>query len=99
VIPALDQYLVNFDSDHIASAEINLKYEGYLVKEQDLADKMNKLEKLILKDSFDYHAISSLSNEAREKLTEIQPRTLGQASRISGVSPSDISVLLVHIGR
>lgn len=99
VLPDLDNHLKNYHEDHIMSAEVNLKYEGYLNKERDLVDKMNRLEELILKDDFEYSAISSLSIEAREKLHEIRPRTIGQASRISGVSPSDISVLLVHIGR
>ena len=81
------------------SAEVNIKYEGYLSKEQEMVEKMNRLENLVLKDDFSYDGISSLSSEAREKLEEIRPRTIGQASRISGVSPSDISVLLVHVGR
>ena len=85
--------------DDINSAEVNLKYEGYLNKEREMAEKMNRLEALHLKEDFDYSGIGSLSAEAREKLHAIRPRTLGQASRISGVSPSAISVLLVHIGR
>ena len=76
-----------------------MKYEGYIRKEQEMVDKMDRLESLKLTDGFDYKAIKSLSIEAREKLNNIRPRTIGQASRISGVSPSDISVLLVHIGR
>ena len=99
VMPSLDEFLSQFAPDHIDSAEVNLKYEGYLNKEREMVEKMNRLEELILKDDFNYNGIASLSIEAREKLHEIRPRTLGQASRISGVSPSDISVLLVHIGR
>ncbi len=99
VLPYLNDYLSKYPKDHIESAEINMKYEGYLVKEQEMVDKMNRLEDLILKDNFDYDSITSLSAEAREKLNYIKPRTIGQASRISGVSPSDISVLLVHVGR
>ena len=95
----LSAYLEGIPSDFIESAEINLKYEGYLSKEREMVEKMNRLENLILKDNFDYSGIGSLSAEAREKLLEIKPRTIGQASRISGVSPSDISVLLVHVGR
>jgi len=76
-----------------------LKYEGYIRKEQDMVEKMNRLEEVVLKNDVDYNKLVSLSLEAREKLTEIKPRTIGQASRISGVSPSDISVLLVHMGR
>ena len=95
----LKQFLSDIPKDFVESAEVNIKYEGYLTKEQEMVDKMNRLENLILKDDFDYDGISSLSAEAREKLVEIKPRTIGQASRISGVSPSDISVLLVHVGR
>ena len=99
VLPALDAFLEQHDDDHINSTEINLKYEGYLSKEREQVEKMNRLEELVLRDDFDYGPILALSSEAREKLHQIRPRTLGQASRISGVSPSDISVLLVHIGR
>lgn len=98
-LPEVQSYLSDIHEDVIESAEVQLKYEGYLQKEQEMVEKMNRLERLILRDDFNYDAISSLSAEAREKLQEIRPRTLGQASRISGVSPSDISVLLVHVGR
>lgn len=97
-IPALDSFLKDFDQERIDLAEVNMKYEGYIQKEKDLVDKMNRLEEVFLPD-LNYHNISSLSSEAREKLTRIKPRTIGQASRISGVSPADISVLLVHVGR
>lgn len=80
-------------------AEILIKYEGYVEKEREIAERINKLEEIILYEDFDYHKIKSLSSEAREKLSKIKPRTLGQASRISGVSPSDISVLMVYLGR
>jgi len=80
-------------------AEIRIKYEGYINKEKDLADKMGKIDEIPLKLDFDYQSLNSLSYEAREKLTKIKPKTLGQASRISGVSPSDINVLMVFIGR
>lgn len=99
IVPEFNSFLDRYNSDIIESAEITVKYEGYLAKEQEMVDKMSRLDKLVLKDNFDYTSISSLSAEAREKLKTIQPRTLGQASRISGVSPSDISVLLVHVGR
>ena len=98
-IPGMNDDLATFDEESIGLAEVNLKYEGYIKKEQEMVDKMNRLEEVRLKDNFDFHALSALSAEAREKLTEIKPRTIGQASRISGVSPSDISVLLVHVGR
>ena len=80
-------------------AEILIKYENYIQKEQDLVEKMARLENLEIKPGFDYHQINSLSSEAREKLSKIKPQTLGQASRISGVSPADVSVLLVYLGR
>ncbi len=83
----------------IESAEINFKYQGYIDREQELVDKMSRLEYVKLKEGFDFNQVSSLSAEARQKLTAIKPSTLGQAARISGVSPADISVLLVHMGR
>jgi tRNA uridine 5-carboxymethylaminomethyl modification enzyme len=99
VVPDLDQFLQGHTQECIELAEINMKYEGYIRKEQDLVDKMNRLEEVKLWDTLDYHSLPSLSKEAREKLTRVRPRTIGQASRISGISPSDISVLLVHMGR
>ena len=98
-VPQLDAFLKQYDAEIIEGAEITMKYESYIVKEKEMADKMIRLEDLQLGDHFDYHAMPSLSSEARVKLTKIRPRTLGQASRISGVSPSDISVLLIHAGR
>ncbi len=99
ILPEMDAFLQKFDNESIQMAEINMKYAGYIKKEQEMVEKMNRLEEVTLKENFDYHHLVSLSAEAREKLTEIKPRTIGQASRISGVSPSDISVLLVHMGR
>jgi len=87
------------EDEIIASAEIQIKYEGYIKKEEDIAKKLNKFEYILLKDDFDYNKLTSISYEAREKLTKIQPKTIGQASRISGVSPSDINVLLVYLRR
>lgn len=81
------------------SAEILIKYEGYIDKEQEMADKLSRLEELVLHSDFDYTKVRSLSSEAKEKLSEIKPKTIGQASRISGVSPSDISVLMIYVGR
>lgn len=83
----------------IEEAEIRIKYENYIGKEQELANKLLHLENLPLSGDYNYSQITSLSHEAREKLTKIQPRTIGQASRISGVSPADISVLIVYLGR
>jgi tRNA uridine 5-carboxymethylaminomethyl modification enzyme len=98
-VPQLDEFLKQYDSETIEGAEITMKYESYIVKEKEMADKMHRLEDMQLGDHFDYHKMPSLSMEARTKLTKVKPRTLGQASRISGVSPSDISVLLIHAGR
>lgn len=98
-VPRLSNFLNQYDEESINLANVSLKYEGYIQKEQEMVDKMNRLEAVKLSEKMDYHSISSLSAEAREKLSEIQPRTIGQASRISGVSPSDVSVLLIHVGR
>ncbi len=95
----LDEELNKFDEETIQIAEINLKYEGYIQREQEQVNKMNRLEDVRINDEFDYRSLESLSLEAKEKLNKIRPRTIGQASRISGVSPSDISVLLVFLGR
>jgi len=83
----------------IEAVEVLIKYEGYIEKEKELADKISRLEEVSLKQDFDYHQLKSLSYEAREKLNLIKPKSLGQASRISGVSPADISVLAVFLGR
>ncbi|WP_334056222.1 tRNA uridine-5-carboxymethylaminomethyl(34) synthesis enzyme MnmG [Polaribacter sp. P097] len=89
----------DIDKEIIEQAEIHLKYSGYINKEKNNADKLNRLENVKIPASFNYHKLQSLSFEAREKLTKIQPTSISQASRISGVSPSDISVLLVYMGR
>ena len=96
---AIDNFCNTLEPNALQQAEIFMKYEGYIVKEKETADKMNRLEDIKLYDGFDYEAITSLSAEAREKLTKVKPETLGQASRISGVSPSDVSILMVHLGR
>lgn len=98
-LPELDQYLSQFDNEFVEQAEIKMKYEGYIEKEQQLVDKMSKLEDVRIIDNFDFRKITSMSHEAREKMSKVRPTTLGQASRISGVSPSDISVLMVYMGR
>lgn len=87
------------ERDVLEQAEIKVKYAGYIAKEKLNADKLSRLENIKIPPNFDYHKLKSLSHEAREKLTEIQPVTISQASRISGVSPSDISVMLVYMGR
>jgi tRNA uridine 5-carboxymethylaminomethyl modification enzyme len=81
------------------AAEIRIKYKGYIEREKQVADKMHRLENIKIKGHFDYNTIQSLSTECRQKLTAIDPDTLAQASRIPGVSPSDINVLLVLMGR
>ena len=98
-LPELDDFLKGHSNNNIEYAEIKLKYEGYIKKEEEMVDKLSRFENIRINPEFDYQQLQSLSSEAREKLAEIQPRTIGQASRISGVSPSDISVLLVHLGR
>jgi tRNA uridine 5-carboxymethylaminomethyl modification enzyme len=97
VSPALNDLLITFDKETIEQAEIKIKYESYFEKENEIVNKMQKMEDKSINPDFDYSKLLSLSKEAREKLLKIKPRTLGQASRISGVSPSDISVLMVHI--
>lgn len=89
----------NLDKEVLEQTEIQVKYAGYIDKEKNNADKLNRLEEIKIPDHFNYDNLKSLSFEAKEKLKKIKPRTLSQASRISGVSPSDISVMLVHMGR
>ncbi len=97
VSPTFDKLLNTFDKETVEQAEIKIKYESYFEKENEIVNKMQKMEDKSINPDFDYTKLLSLSKEAREKLLRIKPRTLGQASRISGVSPSDISVLMVHI--
>lgn len=82
----------------LLSSEILIKYKGYLDREKEMAEKISRLENTYLRDDMDYQALKAISAEGREKLTKIKPQTIGQASRISGINPSDISVLLIHIG-
>ncbi|WP_339916201.1 tRNA uridine-5-carboxymethylaminomethyl(34) synthesis enzyme MnmG [Yeosuana marina] len=98
---AVEQYIQenNLDNEVIEQAEIQVKYSGYISKEKNNADKLSRLEYVKIPANFDYSQIKSMSYEAREKLKKIQPTTVSQASRISGVSPNDISVLLVYMGR
>lgn len=88
-----------YKDEELEEAEILIKYENYIEKEREIVDKLSKFEDMPLKIDFNYHALNSLSMESREKLSRIRPETIGQASRISGVSPSDISVLIVYLGR
>ena len=95
----MDNFLSNYKEEWIESAEIISKYRGYIAKEQETVDKMLRLENIKIRETVDYSKLSSLSSEAVEKLTKIKPQTIGQASRISGVSPSDVAVLMVYMGR
>ncbi len=98
-VPELAGVLQSFDNHALEQAEIQLKYETYIEKEKELVQKMSQLEDLVIPDTFDYSRVSALSNEARTKFLKIRPRTLGQASRISGVNPSDVQILMVFMGR
>jgi tRNA uridine 5-carboxymethylaminomethyl modification enzyme len=98
-VPRLLNVLKSFDNQSIEQAEIQLKYDTYIEKEKELVHKMSQLEGLIIPDNFDYGRVSALSNEARQKFLKIRPHTLGQASRISGVNPSDVQILMVYMGR
>ena len=98
-VPALKEALSNATNDDIEQAEIQIKYERYIEKENELVNKMSLMENLIIPDNFNYDNVSAVSNEARQKFKKIKPRTLGQASRISGVNPSDVQILMVYMGR
>jgi len=98
-LPEVASALENFDEEILESAEIQIKYEGYIRKEQEMVDKMQRLEHIRIPEDFNYHAVTALSNEAKSKLSRIKPVSIGQASRISGVAPSDVSILLVYMGR
>ncbi len=98
-ISKIKEALAGFDRETLEQAEIQIKYETYIEKEKELVSKMSQLEDLVIPDNFNYEKLVSLSNEARQKFTKIKPRTLGQASRISGVNPSDVQILMVFMGR
>jgi tRNA uridine 5-carboxymethylaminomethyl modification enzyme gidA len=104
-VPEVDTFFNALDAldkdqdETLEAAEVLIKYDGYIARERQLADKMQRLEDLKIRGKFDYNALTQLSTEARQKLSSIDPETLAQASRIPGVSPSDISVLLVLLGR
>jgi len=102
-ITPLNNFIKGYPADRyneiLESSEIEVKYDGYISREKQLADKMKRLEHLVIENKFEYPAIHSLSSEARQKLSTINPKTIGQASRIPGVSPADINVLLILLGR
>ncbi len=97
--PKLAIALQGLSKESVEQASIQVKYDVYIEKEKELVQRMSQLEELEIPETFDYKKISSLGNEAREKLTKIKPRTLGQASRISGINPSDVQILMVFMGR
>ncbi len=97
--PEVQNAVAGLDEETIEQAEILMKYEGYLEREQENAEKLKRLEDLKIKSDYNYDSIISLGNEAKEKLKKFKPASIGQASRISGINPADISVLLVHMGR
>jgi tRNA uridine 5-carboxymethylaminomethyl modification enzyme len=98
-VPRLKAALSGFDDTALEQAAIQLKYDTYIEKEKELVAKMSQLETLEIPETFDYAKVAALSNEARQKFHKIRPRTLGQASRISGVNPSDVQILMVFMGR
>lgn len=98
-LPKLKEVLKEYSKDAVEQASIQVKYDVYIEKEKELVRRMSQLEELEIPVTFDYKKIISLGNEAREKLTRIKPRTLGQASRISGINPSDVQILMVFMGR
>ncbi len=95
----VEQATKDFDNEILEQVEIQLKYETYLIKEQEMVQRMSQMEDLIIPDTFNYDKLVSLSAEAKQKFKKILPKTLGQASRISGVNPSDIQILMVYMGR
>ena len=98
-IKRIEDSFLTYSNDELEQAEILVKYEGYIQKEKELVDKQYRLESLVLHDDFDYNRLTSLGAEAREKLNKVRPNTIGQAARISGITPSDISILMVYLGR
>ena len=98
-LPGVKGALSTFTNEELEQAEIQLKYDTYIEKEKELVSKMSQLEDLVIPENFDYEKLVSLGTEAKQKFKKIKPRTLGQASRISGVNPSDVQILMVFMGR
>ena len=100
-LPKLDKFIVKegIRPDEIEEAEIAIKYSGYIERERQIAEKLHRLEEISIPDGFRYEEMQALTIEARQKLSRIRPKTIGQASRIPGVSPADVNVLLVKFGR
>ena len=97
--PGLQESLSHISTDGLEQSEIQIKYERYIEKEYEIVEKMSQLENMAIPNSFDYDKVNALSNEALQKFKKIRPATLGQASRISGVNPSDVQILMVYMGR
>ena len=100
-LPKLERFIEErgIDAEAIEEAEIQIKYKGYIEREKFIAEKLHRLENIAIPVDFDYFSMNSLTIEARQKLSKIRPSTIGQASRIPGVSPADVNVLLVKFGR
>lgn len=98
-LPSLNNEVSGYSKEILEQAAIQVKYDVYIEKEKEIVERMSQLENLMIPETFDYKKISALGNEAREKLTKIKPSTLGQASRISGINPSDVQILMVYMGR
>lgn len=98
-VPRLNEALKEYLRDTLEQAEVQIKYDVYIGKERELVNRMSQLEDLLIPDNFNYDNITALSNEALQKFKKVKPRTLGQASRISGVNPSDVQILMVYMGR
>ncbi|MFY7813980.1 MAG: tRNA uridine-5-carboxymethylaminomethyl(34) synthesis enzyme MnmG, partial [Chryseobacterium taeanense] len=98
-IDFINEFSSSFDDEVREQAEVNIKYRGYIEKEKENVAKLNRLENIKIPEDFDYTKISSLSAEAKQKMSNVKPKTIAQAGRISGVSPADINVLLVYLGR
>ena len=98
-IKSIKEKLSEFEQEAVEQAEIQIKYNGYIAREEETAQKLNKLEGIKIPENFNYSKLGAISSESREKLSAIQPKSIGQASRISGVSPSDVNILLVYMGR
>lgn len=98
-VPKASGVLAHFTAEALEQAEIQTKYQVYIDKEKELVDRMRQLEDLEIPEKFDYQRIIALGAEAREKLSRVKPKTLGQASRISGINPADVQILMVYMGR
>lgn len=98
-VPKVEEALAGYGEESVEQAEIQVKYQVYIEKEKELVNRMSQMENLAIPEHFDYKKIVALGAEAREKLTKAKPKTLGQASRISGINPSDVQILMIYMGR